>query len=179
MSKDRKKLLRRLEIAEASVAMYRAAMDRTETAMPVLAAMLKHARLKKGEEIARDLIKDLSIIGAPHAGRKWLEEQKRQLDEIHSQAAAYRAMLEKHKAWHLSRTEPEDMGGVEVIPAEAYSESGLSEDTEKALDGTAGRAILEALQKIANRSDDEMKSAKTLHYDMRGWAKQVLEGMKP
>lgn len=32
-----------------------------------------------------------------------------------------------------------------------------------------------ALEKIANRDDAEMVTARTLHYDMRGWAAAALE----
>lgn len=35
-----------------------------------------------------------------------------------------------------------------------------------------------ALGKIANRSDDEMRTAKTLHWDMRGIAQEALGGEK-
>ena len=33
-----------------------------------------------------------------------------------------------------------------------------------------------ALKQIADRPDDEMAVARTLHYDMRGWARAALEG---
>lgn len=34
-----------------------------------------------------------------------------------------------------------------------------------------------ALTEIANRQEGEMSQARTLHYDMRGWAQRALEAM--
>lgn len=36
------------------------------------------------------------------------------------------------------------------------------------------RRLRAVLSKIANRTDDEMRTAATLHYDMRGWAGAAL-----
>jgi hypothetical protein len=36
-------------------------------------------------------------------------------------------------------------------------------------------ALRAALEQIANRDDAEMAAARTLHYDMRGWARAALE----
>lgn len=40
------------------------------------------------------------------------------------------------------------------------------------------RRLRGALMQIANRGDDEMRAAVTLHYDMRGWAQNALESSK-
>lgn len=37
------------------------------------------------------------------------------------------------------------------------------------------RRLRAALKQIANRDEVEMQSARTLHYDMRGWARAALE----
>ena len=38
------------------------------------------------------------------------------------------------------------------------------------------RRLRGALHQIARRDDAEMAAAKTLHYDMRGWAQRALDG---
>lgn len=46
---------------------------------------------------------------------------------------ALRDVLKRHHDWHLAQTDPVDMCGVEVIPAEEYADSSMFEETDKAL----------------------------------------------
>ena len=58
--------------------------------------------------------------------------------------ARVEAALMRQHAWHLSQTEPVDMGGVEVVPFEAYAEGSMCEETLDALTGL--RAMMEKLK---------------------------------
>lgn len=44
-----------------------------------------------------------------------------------------RAALQRQNDWHLARTDPVDMGGVPIIPAEAYVEGSMHDETVAAL----------------------------------------------
>ena len=54
------------------------------------------------------------------------------------------AALMRQHAWHLAQTDPVDMGGVEVIPADAYVESHMFDETYDTL--TDLRAMMEKLK---------------------------------
>jgi len=58
--------------------------------------------------------------------------------------ARVEAALMRQHDWHLSQTEPVDMGGVEIVPFEAYAEGSMCEETIDAL--TDLRAIMGKLK---------------------------------
>ncbi len=61
---------------------------------------------------------------------EWEKEEK-------AERGLLRKMLQQHHDWHLAQTEAVNMGGVDVVPADAYAESGMCADTAKALSASA------------------------------------------
>lgn len=92
-----------------------------------------------------------------------------------------RALIEAYDVGLLEADEPAIYWAVKTLidEHESLTKTAEQSDSALALAAAQNQRLTTALEQIANRDDREMAVARTLHYDMRGWALAALASEEP